>query len=57
MKLQTKSVCESRQVIENPDNVRNLEAAHLIKTDRTQNLPVRDGHARRIGTQFLSDRA
>jgi len=57
MKLEAKSVGESRQVIENPDNVRNLKTTHLIKTDRTQNVPVRDRHARRISTQFLSDRA
>jgi hypothetical protein len=57
MKLEAEPIRESRQVIENSDYVRNLQAPHLVKAERAQHLPVRDRDARRIGAQFLSDRA
>ena len=57
MKLQTESVGESRQVVENPDYMRDLQASHLVEAQRAQRLPVLDRHARRRGAQLLGDRA
>ena len=57
MKLETEPVREPRQVVEDPDDVRDLQAPHLVKAERAQHLPVRDRYARRVGAQFLSNRA
>jgi hypothetical protein len=57
MRLETEPVRESRQIVENPDNVGDLQAPHLVKAKRAQHLPVRDRHARRMGAKFLGDRA
>jgi hypothetical protein len=57
MKLQTESVGESRQIVENPDYMRDLQASHLVETERAQRLPVLDRHARRRGAQLFGDRA
>ena len=57
MKLQTESVGESRQVVENPDYMRDLQASHLVEARRAQRFPVLDRHARRCGAQLFGDRA
>jgi len=39
MKLETEPVRKSRQVVENPDYVRDLQATHLVETERAQHFP------------------
>jgi hypothetical protein len=57
MQLQTESVGKSRQLVENPDYMRDLQASHLVEAQGAQRVPVLDRHVRRRGAQLFGDRA
>ena len=56
IELQTQAICQPRQVVEYPDDVRHLQAGLVIEAKVAQWLPVPLHHARRRCRQLLGHR-
>lgn len=55
VQLQTESVRQARQVIEDADNVRDFETGLIVESQVPERAPVLFDHTRRRGAEFFSD--
>jgi len=55
MKLKSEPVREPRQVVENPDYVRDIKQRFVVEAQFAQRLPIFRRHPGRSRTQLLSN--